>query len=99
MSDTTALHKGLRVLKLLPGHAMHGLSNRQLSEATGLSPSAVTRIMTALMEEGLAQRLDSGRFAPSMKLAQFGLRTLDELDDASNRIHEIRGRLGTAIRH
>lgn len=95
----TALQKGLRVLKLLPGHALDGLSNLQLAQASGFSPSAVTRILQVLIEEGLAEKTESGRFVPGMGLARLGVRTLDELDKSQQRIDEMRARIAASIHH
>lgn len=95
----TALHKGLRVLKLLPGHALNGLSNQDLARATGLSPSGITRILQALIDEGMAEKHDNGRYGPGMRLMQMAAKTEDEFNRASLRMQEIRARIDTGVHH
>lgn len=99
MAEISALLKGLRVLKLLPGHALNGLSNQQIAEATNLSPSAVTRILQTLIEEGLAEKTADGRFVPGMGLARLGVKTLNELDSSAQRIDEMRARIAASINY
>lgn len=54
----------LRVLKALRGHALNGVSNGELASALGESPANINRALNTLIEEGLALKLDNGRFAP-----------------------------------
>jgi DNA-binding IclR family transcriptional regulator len=96
MSQPTALHKGLRVLKALRGHTLNGLSNQQLVKATGLSPSGITRIMSALIDEGLAERRDDGRFSPSVAFLQAAQQHAIEIAQAQDRINEINRRIATS---
>ena len=52
----------LRVLKALRGHALNGVSNGELASALGESPANINRALNTLIEEGLALKLDNGRF-------------------------------------
>ncbi len=54
----------LRVLKALRGHALNGVSNGELASALGESPANINRALNTLIEEGLALKLENGRFAP-----------------------------------
>lgn len=58
----SAAARVLRVLKALKGHTVTGLSNTELAFLTQDSPSNITRAMQTLIEEGLALKLDNGRF-------------------------------------
>ena len=89
----SALHKGLRVFKALRGHTLNGLSNQQLAQATGLSPSGITRVMAALIEEGLAERGDDGRFRHSIATLQISQAHALEMAKAQDRINEINRRV------
>lgn len=93
-TNNTAVHKALRVLKALPGNEMNGISNGELAQATNLSPSAITRIMQALIDEGLATKLDNERFAASIRFGQLAMRTLSHLDTTRARLDELQRRLG-----
>jgi DNA-binding IclR family transcriptional regulator len=98
MSEVTALHKGLRVLKLLRGHTLNGLSNQQLSQASGLPPSAITRTMQALIDEGLVDRGEDGRFRFSIAMLQIASAHAAEMDRAQQRITELNHRIAVGAR-
>lgn len=53
----------LRVLKALRGHALNGVSNGELAVALHESPANINRALNTLIEEGLALKLENGRFA------------------------------------
>ena len=84
----------LQALKLLPGNAMNGLSNQELAQALGTSAPQVTRIMATLVAEGLATKLDSGRYAPGVALLGMAQRHADEMNHATARVAEINQRTG-----
>lgn len=94
MSDkATYLHKGLRAMKALKGHTLSGMSNQELCRATDLAPSAISRIMQALIEEGLAERRQDGRFALSISMLQIAQSHALEMQRAQDRINEIQTRV------
>lgn len=63
----------LRVLKALRGHALNGVSNGELASALGESPANINRALNTLIEEGLAMKLENGRFAPGIQLLQIAM--------------------------
>lgn len=85
--------KVLRVFKALKGHTLRGLSNKELSEAMNLTPSGVTHCIDTLISEGLAQRLDNGRFALSIGALQIAQAHANEMQLASAHIQEINARV------
>lgn len=93
MTENSALVKGLRVFKALRGHALYGLSNLQLAQATGLSPSAVTRAVQPLIDEGLAERGEDGRFRLSVVTLQIATAHAQEVAGIQDRIHELNRRI------
>lgn len=98
MSDkSTALTKGLRVFKALRGHTLNGISNQELCRAAGLSAPAVTRIMAALIDEGLAERRPDGRFALSVGALQIAHAHALEVQKAQGRINELNHRIATGL--
>ncbi|WP_353189558.1 helix-turn-helix domain-containing protein [Pandoraea pnomenusa] len=102
MKDTpkTAQSAGkvLEVLNVLLGHFAHGLTPTELSKATGLEPSAITRYVATLEEKGFAERIpETGRIRPSSRLAQHAVSILRSLDSARQRIDEITNRLTTQL--
>lgn len=100
MSRTfTSATRVLRALKALKGNALHGLSNNELAQLTGDSPSNITRAMQTLIDEGLAVKLDTGRFAPGMALLQIAQAHAEEMSRMQGRINEINQRVLAGTRH
>ncbi|WP_028586687.1 hypothetical protein [Desulfocurvus vexinensis] len=90
--------RALRVFKALRGHALTGLSNKELADAVGDSPVNVCRALEALEAEGLALRLDDGRWAHSVWLLQTAEHFARETESALARIHELRQRVAAGAR-
>lgn len=96
MKDTLSpVRNTLDLLALLPGHALQGLSNKELAAASGLSPPQVSRYIDVLVTKGLATRLETGRYAPGSRLLGMAVAHADELADASQRLHEIKQRVAS----
>ncbi|WP_027855229.1 winged helix-turn-helix transcriptional regulator [Marinobacterium litorale] len=85
--------KCLRVLFALSGHSLTGLSNSELSKALNESPATINRCLNTLIAEGAAIKLDSGRFAPSIRVLQMATRHAQEFSKARARMDEIDQRL------
>ncbi|MNV98590.1 IclR helix-turn-helix domain protein [compost metagenome] len=83
----------LRVLKALKGHTITGLSNAELAQMAGDSPSNVTRAMQVLIEEGLAVKLDNGRFAHSIVMLQIAQAHAEHMAGVNRRMNEINQRV------
>ena len=73
----------LRVLKALRGHALNGVSNG----------ANINRALNTLIEEGLALKLENGRFAPGIQLLQIAMAHSNEMARAQDRINEINQRV------
>ncbi|MFJ4141444.1 helix-turn-helix domain-containing protein [Pseudomonas sp. NPDC089734] len=83
----------LRVLKALKGHTVTGLSNTELAQLAGDSPSNITRAMQTLIEEGLAVKLDNGRFAHSVGMLQIAQAHAEHMARLQGRMQEINQRI------
>ena len=59
----TQLGRAFLLIETLAPHVVTGLSVTDLSVATGFSAPIVCRDMDALAAEGMAQKLESGRWA------------------------------------
>ncbi|EAS8533266.1 IclR family transcriptional regulator [Salmonella enterica] len=92
-STSTPLQRGLRILKALKGKSLHGLSNRELAKALGESEVNISRAMKTLTEEGLVQRLDTGRYAPGMQLLYIAQAFSNEMAAGQARIAELNQRV------
>ncbi|ATG73655.1 IclR family transcriptional regulator [Zobellella denitrificans] len=91
--------RALRVLKALRGHSLDGISNGELAKTLNEPASAITRAMAALIEEGLAIKLDNGRFAPSVSLLQIAVAHSQEMERATGRIAELGQRVAAGSRN
>ena len=83
----------LGVLKALKGHTVTGLSNTELAQLTKDSPSNITRAMQTLIEEGLAVKLDNGRFAHSVAMLQIAQAHAEHMARLTQRMQEINQRI------
>lgn len=83
----------LRVLKALKGQTLTGISNGELAKGLNESPANINRALNTLIAEGLAVKLDNGRFAPSVALLQIAQAHANEMGMAQARINEINQRV------
>lgn len=90
---SSAAQRALRVLKALRGHTITGISNTELAEKLGETQPNVTRALQDLIEEGLAEKDDQGRFKLSICFLQIAGAFLEECDRANSRIHELKQRV------
>ncbi|AXO56186.1 TPA: helix-turn-helix domain-containing protein [Klebsiella pneumoniae] len=83
----------LRVLKALKGSSLSGRSNSELAKALDESPANINRALNTLIDEGLAQKLDNGRFALSVQVLQIAVAHSNEIARAQGRIDELNQRI------
>lgn len=83
----------LRVLKALKGHSVMGVSNGELAQALGESPANINRALNTLIEEGLATKLESGRFAHSVAMLQIAQAHYEHCAKVQGRIAEMNQRI------
>lgn len=96
-TDTTRISgsgsKCIRVLFALSGHSLTGLSNTELAQALGETPSTINRCLNTLVAEGAAAKLDTGRYAPGIRVLQMATRHAQEFSKARARMDEIDQRI------
>lgn len=84
--------KGSRVLKVfkaLEAHPIIGISNKEISDGLGLSPTQVSRDLDDLIAEGLVVKLDNGNFSYSIKTLQISERFRRQQEDLERRLAEV----------
>ncbi|MNR40652.1 hypothetical protein D3C85_1589630 [compost metagenome] len=59
----------------------------------GESPATINRCLNTLIAEGMAVKLDTGRFALSVSVLQIAQAHAEEMARAQNRINEINQRV------
>ncbi|MBS0039513.1 helix-turn-helix domain-containing protein [Neisseria polysaccharea] len=79
----------LKVFKALEAHPIIGISNKDIADGLGISPSSVSRDLEDLIAEGLATKLDNGNFAYSMKTLQIAERFRRQQEDLERRLAEV----------
>lgn len=84
----------LSVFKALEAHPLIGLSNKEIAEGLGISPTSVSRDLQDLIEAGLATKLDNGNFAYSMKTLQIAERFRQQQTQLKARLDEVDQRMG-----
>lgn len=89
----SSAHRALRVLKLLKGHTLNGLSNGEIAKALDETPVNITRAMAVLQDEGLVAKLETGRWAHSISLLQIAQAHAYAMTQAQDRILELNRRI------
>lgn len=79
---TSSIQVIARVTRLLETIAIHDepVSLKILSDTTGLHPSTAFRILASLIEHGLVERSETGRYRLGHKLLQLGNRVRNHVD-------------------
>ncbi|MEG2663539.1 MAG: helix-turn-helix domain-containing protein [Hafnia sp.] len=90
---SSSIKRAMRVMKALKGHSLSGISNGELAKALNESPANITRTLNTLVDEGMAQKLDSGRYAPGMQLLQIAQSFSNEMANTQTRIAEMSQRV------
>jgi DNA-binding IclR family transcriptional regulator len=87
----------LGCVEVLAGYAVRGISNTALAQGMGIAPSAVTRIMNTLIDQGWARKdAETGAFYPSTRCVQLFAKVVRDLDAEQSKLDTLRGNL---LRH
>lgn len=89
----SSARRALRVLKALKGHTMTGLSNKELAVGLGENEVNICRALAELEAEGLAAKLDNGRWAHSVGLLQIAHAHTTHMASLQDRMTEINRRV------
>jgi DNA-binding IclR family transcriptional regulator len=90
-----AVVRALRVMDVLWDHAAYGLSSSEVAEAAREGRSYTTRALQTLEAAGYVTRWpETGRWAPSVRVAQRATRLHRALGQAGKRIEELQARVG-----
>lgn len=89
----SSARRALRVLIALKGHAITGISNKELAEGLRESAPNISRALAELEAEGLATKLDNGRWAHSVTMLQIAHAYTTHLANLQDRINELNRRV------
>lgn len=88
--------KGSRVLKVfkaLEAHPIIGVSNKEIADGLGLTPTQVSRDLEDLIAEGLVVKLENGNFAYSIKTLQIAERFRQQNENMRAKLEELNQRV------
>lgn len=88
-----ATRRSLRMLKILAGRVLDGLSNKELADALGAPPPTICRDLAVLADEGWVQRLETGRWTLSATLLQIAQAYANHVERTQFRISELNQRI------
>lgn len=91
--ENAAQQRILKIMMVLFGHEVDGLSTSQIAKAVNTSASNVTRDVYNLIEAGVAEKLthnDNIRIAP--RVGQKAIAILNGIDAASRRLEDTKNR-------
>ena len=83
----------LKILKLLKGKSLTGLSNKEIADAIDENAVNVSRACQSLIEEGLVEKMPNGRFCLSVGMLQIAMAHQREMSGAMDLIDEINQRV------
>ncbi|WP_028489011.1 helix-turn-helix domain-containing protein [Thiothrix lacustris] len=89
----SSAERALRVLDVLKGHSLTGLTNKQITEATGYFSSGVSLSLNTLAAAGFVTQLETGRWAHSIKFLQMAQAHADHISRMQGRINEYNARV------
>lgn len=83
----------LKVVMVMFGHEIDGLSPGQLAKLAGIKPSDATRDLDNLMQAGFVEKVPQGNaYRITPRVGQKAMAILHTLDQATRRVEETRNR-------
>lgn len=96
-SDYTndAQQRVMRLITLLSGHEVTGITPSEIARELGCNAPMVTRDMANLQQGGYAEQVpETGRWRLAPQVVQIAVRHMVALDRAATRLDEVRQRYG-----
>lgn len=83
----------MRVFLAMDAHPVIGISNKELSDGLGLTPSQVSRDIDDLVASGLVIKLENGNYAYGIKTLQIAERFRKQQERLNARLQELENRI------
>lgn len=93
MATSKKAQRLLRVFLAMDAHPVIGISNKELSDGLGLTPSQVSRDIDDLVASGLVIKLENGNYAYSIKTLQIAERFRKQQERLNARLQELENRI------
>lgn len=87
--STSSVARTLSVLGALKGKSISGASVTDLAKATGIPAPTVTRILSTMIAENYVIKLDTGRYAHSVRMLQIAQSHANEMSRTQDRMNEL----------
>ncbi|GFM37707.1 helix-turn-helix domain-containing protein [Desulfovibrio psychrotolerans] len=83
----------LRIVEMMAGRVLDGLSNKDLADALRCPPPTVSRDLDTLMRAGWVQRLETGRWSLTPRPLQVAQAYSNHVTRTTTRIAELNQRI------
>lgn len=93
MATSKKAQRLLRVFLAMDAHPVIGISNKELSDGLGLTPSQVSRDIDDLVASGLVIKLENGNYAYGIKTLQIAERFRKQQERLNERLQELENRI------
>ncbi|HFC3019612.1 TPA: winged helix-turn-helix transcriptional regulator [Neisseria gonorrhoeae] len=93
MATSKKAQRLLRVFLAMDAHPVIGISNKELSDGLGLTPSPVSRDIDDLVASGLVIKLENGNYAYGIKTLQIAERFRKQQERLNARLQELENRI------
>lgn len=93
MATSKKAQRLLRVFLAMDAHPVIGISNKELSDGLGLTPSQVSRDIDDLVTSGLVIKLENGNYAYGIKTLQIAERFRKQQERLNARLQELENRI------
>ncbi|HGM1945743.1 TPA: winged helix-turn-helix transcriptional regulator [Neisseria gonorrhoeae] len=93
MATSKKAQRLLRVFLAMDAHPVIGISNKELSDGLGLTPSQVSRDIDDLVASGLVIKLENGNYAYGIKTLQIAKRFRKQQERLNARLQELENRI------
>ncbi|QOG44433.1 DNA-binding protein [Neisseria gonorrhoeae] len=93
MATSKKAQRLLRVFLAMDAHPVIGISNKELSDGMGLTPSQVSRDIDDLVASGLVIKLENGNYAYGIKTLQIAERFRKQQERLNARLQELENRI------
>ncbi|ENW6752559.1 winged helix-turn-helix transcriptional regulator [Neisseria gonorrhoeae] len=93
MATSKKAQRLLRVFLAMDAHPVIGISNKELSDSLGLTPSQVSRDIDDLVASGLVIKLENGNYAYGIKTLQIAERFRKQQERLNARLQELENRI------
>ncbi len=91
--DNTSQARILKLLLILAGHELHGVSPTDMAKGLDVSGGTITRDLHNLREAGLAEQIqETGRWRLGPRIVQIAIAHMTAMDRATTQLNEIRSR-------